>query len=89
MICGKIIHATRQEAKSVIDNAKSERLAGMYFCGDCNGWHVHSKSFKAKKGMKGSRVEKKVDTTPHTKTVEESLTFGYLRIHDHRTFVVK
>lgn len=90
MICGKLIYVTRQAAKKAIDADPDRRLAGMYWCAECPGWHVHSKQIKAKmKGGKGQRVEKSPDTTPNRKTVNESLKDGDLRIHNPRTFKIK
>lgn len=61
MICGKQIFKSKTDGAKHLsgvngDNRPSRkgdknRLSVVYYCNDCNGWHVSSKSEKRKKGV--------------------------------------
>lgn len=52
MICGKIIYKSQSDAKQVIAGVNADKRPNKvinkphvaYFCEDCNGWHVASRS---------------------------------------------
>ena len=64
MICGKVIFKTRIEANDAIiafqkdfrAEAGLNRPSYSYFCDDCNGWHIASKT-KPKKRTKRTQSE--------------------------------
>ena len=53
MICGKTIYPTKESAISAIEGIKNDPTSKAnrkpqktYWCGDCNGYHIHSKQKK-------------------------------------------
>jgi hypothetical protein len=69
MICGKIIFQSKSDAKDHIDGLNlhkkrpgqsKNRLNTIYFCNDCNGWHLASKSFKRSDKYKSDTVNSSI-----------------------------
>ena len=56
MICGKEIYRSREEARLVISAVNkrgcNDRLNRVYFCPDCEGYHVSSRQKKKLKRKK-------------------------------------
>lgn len=67
MICGKVIYKTQTEASAIIHASHNEprkskriKLKSVYFCADCNGWHVAT-------GEQSGDVRRKKFTEAHHK----------------------
>ena len=83
MICGKIIFASRSDAKAHIEGhhrdkrkTKSKRLSHTYYCEGCKGWHVSSKSTRVLDKYKYEVVSE----TSHRKPKKQQ----YLIIRNYR-----
>ena len=85
MICGKEIYNSRSKANSAIKGAnkdnRNNRLTTSYYCKDCDGWHVSSKS--KPKSMWETNHKQEVNIDAMDRRERKSNSQRWLMIQDY------
>lgn len=91
MICGKVIYKSQTEANHALKgkNKKSRpgkpinRLNTSYFCNDCSGWHIASKSEKRKKGIRAPKTAEDIHSLQRQSRKRKSIDRSVLIIRNY------